>query len=47
MEHFVGIFVVVVGGGAGSIGIDVVNKPPPDKKIKNVNFNREKVFEKP
>ena len=32
MEHFVGIFVVGGGGGAGSIGIDVVNKLPFTRK---------------
>ena len=32
MEHFVGIFDVVVGGDAGSIGIDVVNKLPLTRK---------------
>ena len=32
MEHFVGIFVVVVVVGSGGIGIDVVNKLPLTRK---------------
>ena len=32
MEHFMGIFVVIVGGGGRGIGIDVVNKLPLTRK---------------
>ena len=41
------VVAVVVVVGSGGIGIDVVNKLPLKGKIKNLNFNREKVFEKP